>query len=313
MRRAAAVTSSLLLALLGAGCRKNASSGAGASASAASSAPSLSPPAPVASGLPGDPMRTSLVVNPKGEPAYAGPTGAVRGTVTIAGDAPPTMDALVAKIPDKCAAARQAYAPMFREGMMRSLADALVAVTGYRGYVPEREPSLTIEARQCVFSARTVALTYGQSLRLVSKDREAYVPVLLGSPQPAQLLAMPGGSGTELYPGQPGRFMLSDSIKVFMFADVFVLKYATHAVTGLDGRYEIQGIPAGEVKVSAFLPSTGTSAEQSVTIAPGKTVEVNLEIVFDAKKHASRDAGAPRPPASVQGAPGSPEPPPTSP
>jgi hypothetical protein len=300
--QASALFVSLALALFGAGCRRNATPGAAASASA-SVAPL--PPAPVASGLPGDPLRTSQVVNPKGEPAYDGPSGGVRGTVTISGDPPPTMDALLAKIPDKCAAARQAYAPMFREGLMRSLGDALVAVTGYQGYVPEREPSVTIEAKDCVFSARTVALTYGQSLRLVSRDRDAYVPVLLGSPQPAQLLAMPGGSGTELYPSHPGRFMLSDSIKVFMFADVFVLKYATHAVTGLDGRYEIQGIPSGEVKVSALLPSTGTSAERTVTISAGKTVEVNLELTFDEKKHKSREAGASGAAGSTQRAPGS--------
>lgn len=293
MRRS---VSALVVCLAALGCKKQAEP----SGTAPSAAPS-GLPAPVASGLPGDPTRVSQVVNPKGEPAYSGPTGGVRGTVTATGDAATTMDELLAKIPDSCAPAREAYRSLFREGLMRSLGDVLVAVTGYQGYVPEREPTVTVEARQCSFNTRTVALTYGQSLRVVSKDNEPYVPALLGAPQPVQMVAMPHGSGTDLYPPRPGRFMLSDSIKVFMLADVFVLKFATHAVTGLDGRYEITGIPAGEVKINALLPSTGAVAEKTITIEAGKTIEVNLEIPFDKSKLRPKD-GAPAP-SAAQGAP----------
>jgi hypothetical protein len=288
----------LALALCVAGCHKGSKSGSAPSASVSAGVP----PAPVASGLPGDPMATSRIVNPKGEAAYSGPSGGVRGIVTVTGDPAPTMNALLAKIPDSCAKAREAYAPLFREGMMRSLADVLVGVTGYKGYVPEREPRVMVEAKACSFNTRTLALTFGQILQVVSKDKDAYVPVLLGSQQPAQLMALPGGSGAELFPQHPGRFMLSDSIKIFMYADVLVLKYATHAVTGLDGRYQIDGIPVGEVKVNALLPSTGSGAEKTVKIEAGKLIDVNLEIPFDAKKHAEQSAAKSAPAGSAQGA-----------
>jgi hypothetical protein len=285
-----------------AGCQKKADSiPSGASVAATSgSAPALAsasasvfkPAAPVASGLPGQTQAISLAVNPENEPAYSGPTGSVRGIVTATGDPAPIATAHLAQIKGPCPEAREAYGHVFREGMMRSLADVLVAVTGYSGYVPATEPKQTISARGCAFSTRTVSLTFGQAIDVISKDREGYAPNLLGSHMQAQMLALPGGAPSTLYPPQPGHYELTDSIKVFMLADVYVLKYATHDVTSLDGRYEIKGIPVGKVRLNALLPATNTSIEKEIEIKAGETLEVPLELRFDAKAYAKAAASA---------------------
>jgi hypothetical protein len=279
-----------------AGCAKKADPAAAGSASpAVSGIPSAVKPAgPVASGLPGAVEQVSRVVNPENKAPYTGPTGAVKGLVTATGDAPPAATAHLAKIKGDCPDARETYGHLFREGMMRSLADVLVAVTGYEGYVPEKEPKQTVAARGCAFSTRTIALTYGQALDVVSKDREGYVPNLLGSHMKAQLLALPGGAPSTLYPPAPGHYVLTDDIKVFMSADVYVVKFATHDVTSLDGRYEIKGIPVGKARLSALLPATGQVVEKDIEIKAGETLDVPLELPFDAKAFAaSQAAGAP--------------------
>jgi len=263
---------------------------ASAKASAAPSAFKL--PAPVASGLPGSPELVSKVVNPENQPAYSGPTGNVRGVVSASGDLPPVATAHIAQIKGKCPEARDVYGHVFREGMMRSLADVLVAVTGYSGYVPAVEAKQTVSARGCAFSTRTIALTFGQTLDLVSKDGEGYVPNLLGSRMQAQLLALPGGAPSTLYPPKPGHYVLTDDIKVFMLADVFVLKYSTHDVTSLDGRYEIKGIPVGKARISAMLPSTQVVVEKDIEIKAGETLELPLELAFNAKAYAAAAAAA---------------------
>lgn len=270
------------LALLGAACDKKVQPPSPASSSGSASS-SFKPAAPVASGLPAPVEEVSRTVNPQNLPPYAGPTGNVRGVVTASGDqAPPTPEHL-AKIKGACPEAREAYAHLFREGMLRNLADVLVAVTGYSGYLPAKEPKQTVAARGCAFSTRTVALTFGQALDVVSKDSEAYVPTLLGSKMTAQLLALPGGAPSTLYPPAPGHYLLSDSIKVFMVADVFVVSYPTHDVTGLDGRYEIDGIPVGKARISALLPSTRAVVEKDIDIKAGETLELPLSLNFDAK------------------------------
>jgi hypothetical protein len=284
----------LCLALLGlVACDKKNVPTPGGVAATASAAPSVfKPAAPVASGLPGPPEAVSKVVNPENVPAYSGPTGTVRGVVTAVGDAPPVATAHLAQIKGACPEAREVYGHVFREGMMRSLADVLVAVTGYDGYVAATAPRQTVAARGCAFSTRTIALTFGQTIDVVSKDGEGYVPNLLGSHMQAQLLALPGGVPSTLYPPGPGHYVLTDDIKVFMLADVFVLKYATHDVTSLDGRYEIKGIPVGKARISAMLPSTQVVVEKDIEIKPGETLELPLELRFDAKAFAAAAAAA---------------------
>jgi hypothetical protein len=280
-------------------CAKKADGGG----AAASASRGFKPAAPVASGLPGSPEKISRAVNPENRPAYTGPTGAVRGIVTASGDVALDAKEHVAKIKGACPEAREMYAKIFREGMMRSLADVLVAVTGYDGYVPAKDAKQTVGARGCAFTTRTVALTFGQTIDVVSKDREAYVPSLLGSRMDVQMLALPGGAGSTLYPPEPGHYMLTDSMKVFMAADVFVMKYSTHDVTGLDGRYEISGIPVGKARISALLPATGAVVEKDIEIKAGAPLELALDIPFDAKAFEARAAGSAATPSAAAPAP----------
>ena len=76
------------------------------------SAPTAPPPAPTAP-------------QPK---AYEGPTGTVKGNITITGDPAPTTPF---KYPKPCSAAAGTYGKLFRVGQDGGLADALVTVTEY--------------------------------------------------------------------------------------------------------------------------------------------------------------------------------------
>jgi hypothetical protein len=283
------VVTALLVGLtaLGAGCKRD----QGGAAPAPSGSGAL--PAPVASGVPIPLDLVSRTVNPRGEAVYSGPAGSVRGVVTVSGDAPPEDPAVLAKIGEDCAPAREVYGHLFREGQGRTLADVLVAVTGYKGYVPEQHSIVEVAGSGCAWSARTIAVTFGQRIDIVAKDRKAYVPDLLGAKMPAQLIALPGGAGSTVYAQQPGRYALVDSLRIYSMADVLVLKYATHDVTGLDGKFQIERIPAGRVTVSALLPATGETVEQTIEIQPSHATELKLVIPFDLAKYKERTAKSP--------------------
>jgi len=284
---------------------------AGPAPSAPLPAASVTPvelPAPVASGLP-DPKGVSDAVNPLGEKAYAGPTGTVRGRVVVKGDEAPPQPQMLAKIPATCGAtARDAYGKLFREGPGRTLADVLVAVTGFKGYVPERAPTQRVVAKDCFYGTRTLGLTYGQSIEVASGDTQTYIPELLGEKGQPQLVATPGGSAVApVYPTRAGRYVLIDNLRLFMIAEVIVLKYATHAVTGIDGRFEIPGVPVGEVDVNALLPVAGLGAARKVTVEAGKpTEELAFELTFskaELEKQGATDGGAPPPPSAPSASP----------
>jgi hypothetical protein len=245
---------------------------------------SVTLPAPIASGLPIEPKLVSDAVNPKGEAAYAGPTGTISGVVTATGDEAPVMNEALSKIPADCVGAKATYGKLFREGMMRGLADVVIGVTGYTGYLAEEQPTQPIDAAGCAWDARTYVITFGQSLAVSSKDSRTYVPDLLGATTPhAQLVALPRGAAIQLYPEHVGHFGLTDSMHLFMYADVMVVKFPTHAVTAIDGHYAVHHVPVGKVTVSAFLPSTQGHAERQVEVHSGETVEVNFDMAFDLK------------------------------
>jgi hypothetical protein len=255
---------------------------------------SASLPAPIASSLPSDPKLVSAAVNPKGEAPYTGATGTIGGIITVSGDPAPDMPEIVAKIPADCPAAKDTYGKLFREGPGRGLADVVVGVTGYAGYVPEDTPAEVADATGCAWNARTYVLTFGQSLDVRSRDSRPYVPDLLGARLKAQLVAMPRGEAIHLYPEQPGRFQLVDSMRIFMLADVLVVKFPTHAVSGVDGRFVIPHVPVGKVNVSALLPATLEQSQKEVEVHSGELVEVALTLPFDRKKwDAARGPSAP--------------------
>ena len=288
--------------LLGSCCLLGASLfGLGACKSKPSPAPvpvgSAKLPAPIASSLPIDPKIVSAAVNANNEAPYAGATGTISGVISVSGDPAPDMPDAVASIPTDCAAAKEMYGKLFREGPGRGLADVVVGVTGYKGYLPEDTPSQLADANGCAWNARTYVLTFGQSLDVRSRDSRPYVPDLMGARLKAQLVAVPRGDAIHLYPEQPGRYQLTDSMRLFMMAEVLVVKFPTHAVTGLDGRYVIPRVPVGKVKVSALLPTTMAQAEKEVEVHAGELVDVPLTLSFDRKAWDARrgSAAAPAP------------------
>lgn len=277
-----------LLALALVGCPNEPSPGSGTtssspSATSSGSSASATPPASASGPSPAD--RITKVLNPKGEEPYSGPTATLRGIVRIRGDEPPTESH---KIPPGCGQAAATYGKRFRVGQDGTLADVLVAVTGHGAYVPARSDHQEISISECAYSTRTVALTYGQHLRIKNLDQDrSYLPVLRGARTAAKLVAVPLGS-VKLYVREPIRHLLVDELNhgSYMQADVFVVKFTTHHVTGLDGRYEIAGIPVGKVKVSALLPTLPTKAHnQLLEIKEGDNT-LDLTIDFDAEKDA---------------------------
>lgn len=231
-------------------------------------------------------------LNPGHEKPYSGPVGHVSGTVRASGDPAPSEPALLARIPPRCSDARAFYGKRFREGPHRELGDVLVAVTGYAGYVPASEPYKTVVIRGCAFESRTIALSFGQSLHVINKGAETFVPDLRGAKSAAVMVAVPGGDAVKLFPDRVGQYELVDRSQAFAHADVFVLKYPTTAVTGIDGKFAISGIPAGEVMVSALLPATGQTAQKRVTIVAGETANIDFELPWTAESAAAPSASS---------------------
>ncbi len=223
----------------------------------------------------------AAVVNPRRLPPYRGSLGSVRGVVRLEGPpAPEAPPVLLSKIPAECAGARQVLGRQFREGPERQAADVLVAVTGYEVYVEPASDVVEVTMRDCAYQARTVAMMLGQRLLVQGRGTHSHMPFLVGPEATALMVAIPNGAPVDLFPPSVGRFILSDQLHLFALAELFVLRYPTFSVTGLDGRYEIKRVPPGKLKLSALLPSVGAVVEHELDMPPGGTLEVDLSLQY---------------------------------
>lgn len=237
-------------------------------------------------------------LNPEGLPVYSGPVGSVRGVVQISGDEPPVVPEMVEKLPaDGCPRAQELHRKLYRQGVDRTLADVLVTVTEYRGYLPPRGEAVRVEAKGCAFGSRVLAITFGQRLDVFNLDAQSYMPRLIGTPSYALRVAMPGGSPVPVFAPKPGQYLLVDQTRDYMRSELFVLSYPTFAVTALDGRFEIGGIPAGNVKVTAYSPALGKVVEQRVDVAAGAAAELAFKIDFSEREYRDRLQSAPPAPS----------------
>ncbi len=276
------------------GCSKKKSPPTAAgSASAPAPASASGPPVVLAVPVAAETVRKA--VNPKGKPAFAGPTGIVRGVVRLEGPTAPSRDEVLSKIPTKCQAAKGFYAPAFREGPERGVADVLVTISGYDAYVPAAGETKNGTVKDCAFGARTYAVMFGQKLLVKNIGAIPQMPKLLGAKASAVMVAVPGGDAVELLPDHPGRFALVDEMYGGIQADVFVLQYPTFAVTGTDGRFEIRGVPPGNLKLNALLPTTMSAKSQKLKVEAGKTTDAEIVLEYSKPAPAPSSSG-PTPP-----------------
>jgi hypothetical protein len=246
------------------------------------------------------------VLNPTGLLPYAGPTGSLKGVVRVSGDPAPRRDPGSPAFPPDCQSASAFYGKLFREGPGRTLADVLVTVSDYGSrYLPAGEAMKKITVQDCSWESQTFALVFGQALLVINAGKKPHVPQLLGANAPANLVSLPGGEPIKLLPMRPGYLTLQDMMNLSMRAEVFVLKYPTFAVTGLDGRYEIGRIPPQEVSVNAFSPQATLLEQKRIRIVSGQATELDFVLRFDEKARAkarpvatSNSSGIPAPSGS---------------
>ena len=232
----------------------------------------------------------AAAVNPDRLPAYAGPTGSVKGVITVTGDRAPAVAGLDFS---RCPEASSTWGHAFRESEggkngARLLADAIVVVTGYKGfYLPEKEEAREVRIEKCAYNTRVLTMTYGQRLEVKNTTNDFWTPILEPQTNIVLMMATPKGDPVKIYPKKPGHFLLLDRDRKYASVDVYAFLHPLHASTDVAGHYRIDGLPVGKVKISTTHSQIDANAEAELTVSEGVVHRVDLSI-----KNVNRDAGA---------------------
>ena len=132
----------------------------------------------------------------------------------------------------------------------------------------------------CQYVPRVLGVMVGQVLRVKSSDPTVHNVHTLSDLNPGMNFGMTrAGETRDLTFGKPERFAVKCDVHPWMIAHVYVLDHPFFAVTGEDGRFEIEGLPAGEHTVVLSHPFLGDRERQVRLIADGTTAE--LRVTFE--------------------------------
>ena len=190
--------------------------------------------------------------------------------------APPGRPELPPECTPSQAADRTPVTVASDSGGLRNLS---VVVTGDdEGSWPQRpaEPALhEVHIRDCRLVPSTVVGTVGDRLRVVNDGAYPFFPELGG----AILQALIREEPREVVLDQAGiRTVQCGFAAACGRMEILTLYHPVHGVSGDDGRFRIEHVPAGqEVRVTAWHPLF-QEASTRVTVRAGETLEVELTI-----------------------------------
>jgi plastocyanin len=150
--------------------------------------------------------------------------------------------------------------------------------TAPRGAFDEPEPGRAVmDQRNETFVPRLLAVTTGTVVDFPNSDRTYHNVFSLSRPRRFDLGRYASGRSKAVRFDRPGVVRVFCDIHSHMSAFVVVFGHPFFRVTDGDGRYRLDQVPPGTYTVVGWYEGEAR-VQRSVTVAPGATVELDLEV-----------------------------------
>ena len=148
---------------------------------------------------------------------------------------------------------------------------------GDRIYDPPQQPAL-IEQKGCVYQPHVVAVRANQELDVLNGDTTTHNLHPLPANNREFNKAQPPGMRVDMtFAREEIAIPMKCNLHPWMRSYIAVFKHPYFAVTGKEGRFELNNLPPGDYTIKAWHEKLGTST-QTISVGPGVTKE--LEFVF---------------------------------
>lgn len=211
--------------------------------------------------------------------APASLTGTVRGRVRLAGTELPAPAVIENTTdPEVCGRVQRA-GDLVVDADSRAIANVIVSLRDVPGeHVPSPvQPSrLVLDNRDCQFVPRVAVLTVGSTIEAVSHDDVLHTVHLYGALE--HNIALPDASASRTVTvDEPGMIAVLCDVHGWMKAYVRVDAHPFHAVTGPDGTFAIDDVPAGSYQLEVWHERLGS---QTVTVRVERGAGDELDIAY---------------------------------
>jgi plastocyanin len=147
---------------------------------------------------------------------------------------------------------------------------------------PPATPRPTVHQRDARFAPRFLAVAAGQTVEMPNDDAIYHNVFSYSKPNDFDLGLYPAGQSRSIKLRHAGAVKLYCSIHESMTGTVFVAPSPWFAVLGADGRFAIDGVPAGRYELSTWserLPTT----RREIALRAGEALELEVGLVESAR------------------------------
>jgi plastocyanin len=251
-------------------------------------------PAATATSAPPPPAATSAATaaNPTAAPAATAPTGngVISGAVTLTGKAPVMADIAERKGDPVCAKTMMKYNDVI-VGKKGELQDVLVRLApgSIKGKLPV-PADVSVDQKDCMYLPKTFGIESGGSVIVRNEDKTTHnVHTYKGNESQFNQGQPPGTPDIKLPEKgktyDDGVITFKCDIHKWMNASGVVTDHPYFTVSGADGTFKLDKLPAGKYKLEAWHSTFGVKS-QDVTVEDGKPLTVKFEFNADTDKRA---------------------------
>lgn len=159
-----------------------------------------------------------------------------------------------------------------------NLANAVVHLVDIERGKPAPTDAVHLDNRKCAFVPHVVAASVGQTLEIRNADPFLHDAHAILGTRTLFNRAIPKGRTIRQALDAPGIAHVNCNVRhTWMHAYLFIGENPYHVVTAADGGYALEQVPPGTYTIAVWHELLGSS-ERTVTVGPGETATVDLDL-----------------------------------